>query len=152
MPLINIVLGAPCAGKSSFVEEKARNEDLKVDFDKLALSLGSVKSHESRGAVRGAAFAARSAVIEYAIKGIESDAWIIHTSPQEDQLARYEAVGAVFHVLDPGREICIARSIKDGRPDGTVDAINSWYSANEKTARRFSIESQLIRRIQAVTA
>lgn len=127
MPSINIIVGPPCAGKSSFVVDNAQAGDVLVDLDKIAMALGSEVSHSSYGAVKSAALAARSAVIEIILSGVDSDAWIIDTSPRQEQINNYEAAGAIFYLLNPGLEECNKRADKDSRPDETKAAIANWY-------------------------
>ncbi|SJM55132.1 Putative prohead protease [Agrococcus casei LMG 22410] len=96
-----------------------------VDFDKLAQALGSSVSHAAEGAVAQAAFLARSAVIDALLDDPEPEAWIIHTSPKQEQLHRYREADAQLILLDPGIDTCLDRAKE--RPDGTADVIRAWY-------------------------
>ena len=100
--MIHIVSGPPCAGKSTYVREHAKDGDLRVDYDLIATALGSVNSHAADGLIKQAAFAAREGVIETALKNADDESWIIHTSPSEEHMKRYEEAGAEFIELDPG--------------------------------------------------
>ncbi|MFF5451872.1 HK97 family phage prohead protease [Streptomyces sp. NPDC012950] len=126
---ITVVVGPPCAGKSTYVEGRRAADQVVVDYDKIATAFGSATAHAATGAVREVAFAARKAGISRVLKGVESDAWIIHTSPRPDQISRYREAGAEVVLLDPGMEECLARAVMDGRPEGTADAIRQWYDA-----------------------
>ena len=129
MPSIYCVIGAPCSGKSTYVKENAKSGDVIVDYDLIALALGSDAPHQSTGDIRRCAFVARSAVIDEVLSGVDHDAWIIHTSPKSEDIERYKEFGAEFVNLDPGMDVCIDRA-KD-RPDGTVDLIRQWYDQNK---------------------
>lgn len=124
---ITVVVGPPCAGKSTYVREHALPGDVVVDFDLLARALGSPDEHSAPEAVRSAAFAAREAAIGDAI-GSGATAWVIHTSPQPEKINAYEDASASFLLLDPGKDECLRRCEADGRPPGTAEAIEAWYA------------------------
>ena len=87
---LHVVVGPPCAGKSTYVWSGRASGDLAIDFDRLASALGAPVSHDAEGDVREAAFAARAAAIRVAMTA-ESDAWIIHTSPTSKQVSQRSA-------------------------------------------------------------
>lgn len=121
-----IVVGPPCAGKSTYAWGQRSPDDVVIDFDRLATALGSAAAHDATGAIREAAFAARSAAIRVALTS-DAASWIIHTTPTAKQVDGYVEAGAVFAVLDPGMDECLARAERDGRPDGTEAKIRDWY-------------------------
>lgn len=129
--MIHIVSGPPCAGKSTYVREHAKEGDLRVDYDLIAQALGSVNSHAAEGLIKQAAFDAREGAIGAALKDTEAEAWIIHTSPSEDHIRRYEAAGAEFIELDPGKDTCLERAKQDERPQQTIDGIERWYAGKK---------------------
>lgn len=133
--MIHIVSGPPCAGKSTYVREHAKGGDLRVDYDLIATALGSVNSHAADGLIKQAAFAAREGVIETALKNADDESWIIHTSPSEEHMKRYEEAGAEFIELDPGKEVCLERAKEDGRPQQTFDGIEKWYSGKKENKK-----------------
>ncbi|MER7813653.1 HK97 family phage prohead protease [Streptomyces sp. NPDC006798] len=126
---ITVVIGPPCAGKSTYVGERRADGEVVVDYDKIAGAFGSTAPHAATGSIREVAFAARKAGISRILRGVEADAWIIHTSPRPDQMGRYREAGAELVLLDPGMEECLARAVTDNRPEGTADAIRQWYDA-----------------------
>ena len=125
--MLRIIVGPPCAGKSTYCQENAAAGDVLVDYDRLAQSLGSPVPHAADGMVRQAAFAARDAVIDLLLNSASVDAWIIHTSPPPEQLDRYKQAGAQFVLINPGIEICLERA--EERPPGTADAIRKWFES-----------------------
>ena len=129
--MIHIVSGPPCAGKSTYVKENAKDGDLRVDYDMIAQALGATNSHAAEGLVRTAAFGAREGAIMAALKDTEAESWIIHTSPSEEHMKMYEEAGADFVNLDPGYEVCMERAKQDGRPQQTIDGIEKWYSGKK---------------------
>ena len=129
MGAVNVVVGPPCAGKTTHVREHAAPGDVTIDLDAIAQALGSPDTHTAPTAVDTAARAARAAAIDAILAGIDGTAWVIHTNPQPEQVARYVKAGAAFTVLDPGVETVTTRATEDGRPGVTRDAIAKWYAA-----------------------
>lgn len=130
--MIHVITGPPCAGKSTYLKEHAKDGDLKVDFDRIAKTLGATESHNAEGIVKKAAFAARDAIIKVAIDNPDEESWIIHTQPTDDQMKAYKDAGSDIIVLDPGKDECLARAERDKRPQQTIDAINRWYSGKKR--------------------
>lgn len=127
MSAITVVIGPPCAGKSTYVDASRGIDDVRVDYDKMAKALGAGVDHRSSGSIRILAFAARTAVIDRIIEGVENDSWIIHTNPNESAIKDYSDAGASFVLVDPGKEVCMDRASQ--RPAGTVELIESWYES-----------------------
>lgn len=132
--MIHIVTGPPCSGKSTHVKANAAPGDVIVDYDVLAVALGSTTPHASRGAVRTVTSAARKAAVERVLLGVDSDSWIIHSWPSTEQLDRYKAAGAELLELDPGIDVAIERAQTDDRPEGTIAAIRAWYAEREEAS------------------
>lgn len=126
--MINVIVGPPCAGKSTYVRENALPGDVIVDFDAIATALGA-HGRMPEGALKEVTFAARTAVIDQLLEGVAADSWIIHTNPGRPMVDRYRNAGAEFVVLDPGIEVCEERAAADGRPGGTIEIIRQWYES-----------------------
>jgi hypothetical protein len=125
---VNIVVGPPCAGKSTFVRDHAAPGDIIVDFDALATALGSSTAHDAPQDIAYVAFDARDAAIDRVLEGLDTDSWVIHTSPSQTKIDRYAAAGAVFTLLDPGLDECLARATSDSRPEAVTETIKKWYA------------------------
>lgn len=124
--MIHVVVGPPCAGKSTFVKENRESGDVVVDFDAIAMALGADESHDAPKGIRQAAFAARdSAIAEILEKDLPG--WVIHSRPSAVLIEKYENAGATFHLIDPGMETCLERAATDDRPERTPDVIRAWY-------------------------
>lgn len=130
--MLHIVIGPPCAGKSTYVREHAGPGDLRVDYDLIAQALGAVNSHAADGLIKQAAFDAREGAIKAALKDPDAESWIIHTSPSEEHMKLYEEAGAEVIALDPGEDVCRERAIADSRPQQTLDGIDKWYRKGHK--------------------
>jgi len=129
--MITIVTGPPCAGKSTHVKANAGPTDVVIDFDALAQAFGNLTPHAAKGAQRDVAQTARRAAIERVLSGLSADAWIIHTWPTASQLETYKAADALLVELDPGIDEALARASFSERPEGTDQAIRSWYEKRE---------------------
>ena len=132
--MITVVSGAPCSGKTTYVRESAEPADIVIDFDLLAVALGSPVSHDHAPQHVGLAKAARRQVLAWLLDsgflGASIDAWIVDTAPGHAALARYAAAGAQFEVCDPGRDECLARALRDRRPEWTIAEIHRWYDTH----------------------
>ena len=93
--MIAVVVGPPCAGKSTYVRAMARPGDVTVDYDALAVALGSDRRHEAPRSVAECAFAARSAAVSALIAG-GYDGYVIHTRPSAGDMGRYRSESAPF--------------------------------------------------------
>lgn len=131
--MLHVIIGPPCAGKSTYVDENRENGDVVVDFDKLCKALGSDDEHAAPEHIKQAGFKARSAVIKYLTDNTDANGWVIHSSPAEWQLDAYKDADVV--VIDPGIDECLRRA--EERPPGTVDVIKEWYESAENGAFSF---------------
>lgn len=126
---IKVIIGPPCAGKSTHVQEHAAPGDPRLDYDAIAKALGSPTDHDAPQPIRDLAFTARNAVIQAILTDTKSNAtaWIIHTQPTDEQLAAYLEADAELLTINPGKDTCLQRAQQDGRPERTTHAINTWY-------------------------
>ena len=125
---MNVVVGPPCAGKSTYAREAATDGEPVVDFDLLALAFGNTQQHSATGLIKRVTFEARDAAIALLKKNADQGSWVIHTSPSVAELAEYAALGAAFHLVDPGMAVCLARAQSDERPEFTASVIEGWYT------------------------
>lgn len=124
--MLRVVIGAPCSGKSTYVQEHRQAGDVVIDYDLIAKALGFEGDHLATGNIRLCALAAREAAIKKAID-LGADAWVIHTAPTDAQAEEYELAGAEWIVMETDMETCLARCEQDGRPDGTAEIIRDYY-------------------------
>lgn len=125
---LRVILGPPCAGKTTHIANHRRPEDVVIDHDALAQALGYPHEHGTHGAAVQAARIARTAVIDAALDGKIHAAtiWIIHTAPSTTHVRRYLDAGATIELIDPGQGTCLRRA--EARPYWTRAAITDWYS------------------------
>ncbi|MDV6267064.1 hypothetical protein [Rhodococcus globerulus] len=140
---ITVIIGPPCAGKSTYTREHATNDDVIVDFDRIATAFGATEPHEASPAVRAVAFSARATAIATILKGIDTDSWIIHTTPSASWIKQYEDADAEMVTLDPGIDECLRRAADDQRPEWTADAIRAWYDTNAQKSPQARLRCEL---------
>jgi adenylate kinase len=122
--VITVVVGPPCSGKSTYVREHAKPNDIVIDFDVLAQAFGSTNSHDHSYAIRGVTMMARRAAIRAALTA-QADVWIVETKINPRRYADYLAAGATIHTLhvDPAE---LHRRAYHGRPKAWHRLIDEW--------------------------
>ena len=118
--MITVVTGPPCGGKSTYIKENAKDGDIVIDMDKIALALiqGKPESHEYGEEVRSIARAARKAAVKQSLvvgQGNRLGIWIIHTDPSVADRTNYRIVSARFVECSPGLRVCLERLKKRPR-------------------------------------
>lgn len=106
--------GPPCGGKSTFIKQNAKQGDIVIDMDEIALSLvfGDIGHHDYTDEVRSVARAARQAAVKQAMivgQGNRLGVWIIHTDPSVQDRTNYRIIGAKFVECSPGLRVCLER-------------------------------------------
>lgn len=131
--MIHVVTGPPCAGKSSWVRERAvPGIDVVIDFDVLAVALGADDTRTYPRKIAAVVRSARSAVVEHVLRNTswqdlaDGDAYIVHTKPSALQRRKYRDANAEIHELDPGKDVVLQR-IRDERPSHLLKIAESWY-------------------------
>lgn len=136
--MIRIILGAPCAGKTTYISEHAAPGDITIDFDRLAAALtpnGELGVHLDRPeTVRRAASYTRKALAAFlrdkANETTEaSTVWIPITSLEafNGAIDKYVTAGARITQLTTPKAECIRRAKVENRPPSTIQAINEYY-------------------------
>lgn len=133
---LTVIIGPPAAGKTSYVRAHARPGDVVVDYDRIAnaLTYGDTDTHRHAQAVAKVAHRARRAAVREALRqSSRADVWIIHTQPDAGTLAEYQRHGARLVVLDPGREVVLARCAEQ-RSRQVHAAAERWYATQSDVA------------------
>lgn len=138
--MIHVLTGPPCGGKSTYIKKHAKPGDLIVDYDELSLVMGAKEKWNPTGLVQRAASNARESAIKTALNSPEAESWIIQSRLSDEKRQVFEAAGAKIIELDPGKETCIERAKRDGRPKNIFLAIEGWYSG-KKGSNRMIIKS-----------
>ena len=144
---INVIIGPPCAGKSTYIKENATQGDVLIDYDAMAMALGAGSTHTASGAIREVALRLRYSAINKILEGISAPAWIIHTNPRQSLIDDYAEAGAVFTIVDPGKAVCLERVEKDYRPEGTAEVIEAWYESPPKIPQQMDIDAAALLKV-----
>ncbi|WP_141581288.1 AAA family ATPase [Actinomadura sp. WMMA1423] len=132
--MLTVVTGPPCVGKTTHVQTHAKPGDIVVDYDALAVALGSPDSHDHPAPVAYVAKAARQTAIRAAIGCHRGGArvWIIDTSPSPGRQRQYAKAGAQVITLTAPPEVLHARA-KD-RPKAWHRLIDTWLAEHGEQA------------------
>jgi len=124
---ITILAGPPCSGKTTLAHKLAQPDDVIVDFDRIAVRLGSGRGWQHSPQLIAAAN--QQMQLELDALRARTDAvtaWVIRAAPRAAQReALASALDARVWVLDPGLAVCLRRSRR--RPHGTDQEIRKWY-------------------------
>lgn len=111
---VYIVYGAPCAGKSSYVRERAERNDIIVDLDSIWECISAEDRYNKPEALKSIVFSVRDCLYD-AIEhraGKWQNAWVITTAPLIGDRERLKVrVGAdeLIHI-DTDKEACLSRA------------------------------------------
>ena len=129
--MIHVLTGPPCGGKSTYMGKHAKPGELKVDYDEISLTMGAKEKWNPTGLVMKAAMKARKVAIETALKNPDEESWIIQSRLSEEMQKQFEDAGAEIIEIDPGKDVCIERAKRDGRPKNIFLAIEGWYAGQK---------------------
>jgi predicted kinase len=134
---VYIVFGAPCSGKSTFVNNNMSKGDLRLDLDEIWHALGGEAAHNYPAEIKPVIFGVR----EYLLQQIKmragkwGAAWVLSTEPLITQQNRLiDSLGAEAIYIDTSKELCLERLYKN--PDGRdinlfSQLINDFYQKKE---------------------
>lgn len=124
---ITLIVGPPGAGKTTYVQQHAKPDDLIIDYDQIKEALGNNQGHERQGALHKATMTARNALLKSLRQGTAgvARAWIISANPGAESMFPYHRV----IVVDPGLEETLLRAKKSSRPGEWERLIQDWYAA-----------------------
>ena len=123
-----LIIGAPCAGKTTYARQNRKAGDPLIDFDRLVEATGGTPHQQGQDDIRRVAEAMRKAGQGRGFADdISADVWAIHTRPSNGALADMAERGIRIICLDPGKDICLERAEKEARSKSSIEAINAWY-------------------------
>lgn len=122
---VYLVHGAPCAGKTSFVNNIKGNSDLIVDIDNLWECITG-KRYEKPNALKTNVFTLRDCLVDMVKTraGKWERAFIIESAPRKSERERkIQILGAECIHIDTSKEVCIERLYQD---ESRRDAREQW--------------------------
>lgn len=127
--MLYVVTGPPAAGKSSWIEARAKASDIVIDLDRITRALtgpgapmwnqGEIHlrvAHKARYAAMQEAFEVRDQV----------DVYLIHTMPGDAWLTRYRRLGAEIVTVDPGEQ-AVRERVAAMRSPAMNRVVTRWY-------------------------
>lgn len=135
--MLHVICGAPCAGKTTYVEQNAKENDLIIDADKIAKAFGG-SDHQAHGEPLIVALKARETAINHALNS-KGETWLIDSLPSAERLRLYERANADIVYLNTSKQTCIERA--KNRPVGTIEAIEKYFS-NKALQKKHSLEEK----------
>ena len=131
--MLTVITGPPCGGKTTWVQQHARPDDIVVDFDHIAQALGSQVTHGHTDRIASVASRAWYAAVCEAIaqhhKGYR--AWIVDSAPNAGRRRQYEAAGARTVTCTAAPEE-LHRRAQGNRPPSWHARIDQWLAREGK--------------------
>lgn len=125
---INVVYGAPCSGKTTWVEKQFKPGDFVWDMDKVISATMLLPDHaDINKAQLYMVLAMRDAVIEQ-LKRKDctlTRAWVIITDPTKLRKVLHMAT---FWEVKASLEVCLVRAKKDKRSKDVIAVIHEWFN------------------------
>lgn len=130
---VEIVYGAPCSGKSTYVREHAMEGDLFYDYDALVRAM---TTEDKRGTEKTVAHEVAIGVRGLMINKLADEkcaakrAYIITRWPTDNLREQLAGMAVVEHRMEASREECLSRlESDDTRTDKAAwrDIINRWF-------------------------
>lgn len=125
---VTVVSGPPCAGKTTYVRQHAAPGDLVLDFDALAVALGSPDPHEHPPAVAAAAHVAYRAVLREGLPA-GGRAWIVQSRMPRASRKAWQRSGAAVVELSAEADELHRRATAAGRGEAAHRRIDAFLVA-----------------------
>jgi hypothetical protein len=127
---VYLVYGAPCSGKTTYVEQHAGTDDLIIDIDKLCAAISINPLYTKPDAIVDAATGIRDYLISAIAGGAGTwrDAWVIGGYPSKtkrDAIIKQLNAEPIF--IDANIETCMQRA----KYPGYEDIIAGWFARYE---------------------
>lgn len=125
---VYLVYGAPCSGKSSYVESVAGKHDVIIDVDRIYQMISINSKYTKPKSISQVVFAVRDTLIDSVRtrRGRWINAYIIGGYPFKSERERLsEMLGCEEIFIDTPKDVCLLRASE--RPSEWVDYIERWF-------------------------
>ena len=133
------VYGAPCSGKSTFVQKSKGNSDLIVDIDLLWQAVTGCHLYEKPDALKTPVFALRDTLLDIVKTrtGKWERAWVIEGGARKgERERRIAAIGAEPIFINADKETCCMRLASDDKRKNVQEQwrgyIDDWFGAYQE--------------------
>ena len=126
-----IVSGPPCGGKSTYVRENAKPEDIIIDMDEIAAALDPSWERRWNAKLLDHAMRVRNAMLgELKFRPARSRAWFIVSAPTAgERLWWRRKLGGAGVMCQPLQAVCIERARARA---GRYDHVQRWFAEAPK--------------------
>jgi hypothetical protein len=133
-----IVCGPPCSGKNHYIEQHQQPGDVVIDWDAIAIELGSPKEHHHPKAMYdriAAEYERRLTQLEQQ-PPTDHDVWIIRGLPEHTERQAYaKRFNAEVVTLTPPLEVLMQRARERGHATRLTEwSIRRWFERAGKDA------------------
>lgn len=126
---LSILCGPPCSGKTTYIRERAKPEDIVIDLDTIMMTLDPNYRHWTNGiydSLLHKAVRVRNALLGSLQRRTSGKAWFIVSAPTEAEREWWHGkLGGEVILLHPGVAECKRRAINRGTPLAT-EGIERW--------------------------
>jgi len=128
---VTLVVGPPCAGKTTWALAHAAPGVEVIDFDAIAVDLGSPSSHDHPPAIYWRAVREQRRREQRVALNPRARAIVVRTlADPRERLAVARRLRATYvEVIDPGRDVVEPR-VATQRPRRAMEAVTAWYALN----------------------
>ena len=128
---VYLIYGSPCSGKTSYVNEIARTDDLILDVDRIWLAICTAGENIKPNRLRQNVFGIRDCIIDQirTRRGMWRNAYIIGGYPLRTERDRLcNLLGAEPIYIEATKEECLARAETE-RPEAWREFIENWFAS-----------------------
>lgn len=137
--MVYLIIGLPASGKTTYVQQHKKANDIVYDFDYLCAALTLGKVHEQRNELsKEIANDLMIPLIGRVIPCDDSDMFVIRTAPNESEAEYFRSIDAKPVYLQEDISVCVDRMInRDGEVPDDIDYkqinmrlqnfLRSWY-------------------------
>lgn len=129
--MIYIVYGAPCSGKTTYVQQNIKDNDIVWDWDAVEFSFNGLSYQEKNQNINRFMKRVRRLFIDECIINTSvSDKWIILTNLNQKLIDELDAVDEIkIYQMQTSKEECVSRLSATARKDKDelLQVIEDWF-------------------------
>lgn len=130
--MIYIVYGAPCSGKTTYVQQHIKDNDIVWDWDAVEFSFNGLSYQEKNQNINRFMKRVRRLFIDECIINTSvSDKWIILTNLNQKLIDELDTVDEIkIYQMQTSKEECVSRLSATARKDKDelLQVIEDWFN------------------------